>query len=44
MVVDRVQILHVLVDQDPYDLEVAIRAIRETCFMESCTTELVLGL
>ena len=44
VVVDRVQILHVLIDQYPYDLEVAIRAIRETCFMQGRPPKLVLGL
>ena len=44
MVIDRVQILHVLVDQNANDLEVAIGPIRKTRFMESRPPELVLAL
>ena len=44
MVVDRVEVLDVLVDQDANHLEVAISAIREARFMQGSTTELILAL
>ena len=44
MIIHRVQILHVLIHENPYDLEVAIGPIREARFMERRPPELVLGL
>ena len=44
MVVHSMKILHVLVHEYPYDLEVAIGPIRETRFMQRRPPELVLGL
>ena len=44
VVVDRVEVLDVLVDQNANDLEVAISSVGKTSFMQGRPPKLVLGL